>query len=1152
MMTKAAIFPEQADSSEKQMDCRANSNGNNKLFSTVNCAIKSIGILMVGCAAVFSQMACGGSNEKVAESSTDPEPVERSLPAEQTEPTGEPDSAHPSESTEQPEPTFNQLAARAKELAFQGQFDQAIDLLVQSYDGISAETKLFHTDIQRNCLRLIAYYCQANGEFERSVEFLQKRFDNATKHAEEIAPGASAAIISAAQADLDQAKQLLSLSPQGKDEFARASAIRYSIPVEQGDSKARSEAIRRLDLAMELFRSSVGNDHLATIDCYSIQMDYLYHDQQYADLFDRLDTIEEGFRKVYGGPNERLLTLLGKRAVVIIRLLGDYETAIAENKKAIDMAIQLYGAKHRFCHEYKMKQAGFQMYSEKWSDAVRLLLEILPERSEMNPNGYITASIHHQLGLAYSHLGMHDAAIAHTQTAFDIYRHRAENNPQDRSRIDRLESDCYDLLAKCHQHKGDYATSIEFFKRALEKQKPESLRGIELRGQLAVARANLGNLQQAIAEFESAFDDLKLEISRLRSQQNRTANASMNVLKGTLVTFHASIADIYLADGQFEKAYVNYNQAIQNEIIKGGESRKISLAKWYRGRAHALIGIGSISEAVVNLTEAMDLVFQFRQDLLMGLSGQDAANLAAIVELIHLDLVGLYVQLDYEPAQIFETVAMASNFAFNSYELQAALKSDRAHPELVELRNELSGVQHRLSLIALSNPEKQNPDELLKLRDKKAALDSKLVGKLSALVSDRLDTAKLDDISRSLDRQHALVLYFEANDILTDRRSIHSLLVQNPQSGDSAQLISHQSTQSIKDQISRLYDQIKLDLVAGDAGETAERPANESESASQVLFRYLWEPIENKLGDDVQHIVINPTHLLSNTPWSILQREDHTFVCDRYSTSVVHSIEQFKNILAEPPKSPPQNASFLLCGGLDYGKPNELAREVVHSAINTRSDRVGSWSKIPGAKFEIDSLQPIVEKKLNVKRLGEFAATEEVLSDVLQKVWGAHIATHGFNADAMAQFDSAGNAWINQYPLAMSGIACSSANQSFGSNDLLTDNHLTGSEVLLLNLSELHLVTLSACETGRSLKINGQGSFGIEFALRVAGTKCTLTSLWPVGDVTTPELMKRFYQHWLVEGQTKAEALRLAQVSMKEAGKPVSLFGGWTLNGDFR
>ena len=71
----------------------------------------------------------------------------------------------------------------------------------------------------------------------------------------------------------------------------------------------------------------------------------------------------------------------------------------------------------------------------------------------------------------------------------------------------------------------------------------------------------------------------------------------------------------------------------------------------------------------------------------------------------------------------------------------------------------------------------------------------------------------------------------------------------------------------------------------------------------------------------------------------------------------------------------------------------------------------------------------------------------------------------------------------------------------------------------------------------------------LQEALFTAGVRCSITSLWNVGDEATRELMARFYEGIWIKGETKSEALWNAKRQLREAkdssGAPKHAFRDW-------
>jgi CHAT domain-containing protein len=126
-------------------------------------------------------------------------------------------------------------------------------------------------------------------------------------------------------------------------------------------------------------------------------------------------------------------------------------------------------------------------------------------------------------------------------------------------------------------------------------------------------------------------------------------------------------------------------------------------------------------------------------------------------------------------------------------------------------------------------------------------------------------------------------------------------------------------------------------------------------------------------------------------------------------------------------------------------------------------------------------------------------------------------------------------------PGLLSGLALSGANRGARSSSPATsasedsdDGIITALEVAALDLHNVDLVTLSACETGLGQSTGGEGMIGLQRAFQVAGARACVSSLWSVDDAATQCLMNEFYKRlWDKDHPVgKLEALRQAQLEM--------------------
>jgi CHAT domain-containing protein len=116
------------------------------------------------------------------------------------------------------------------------------------------------------------------------------------------------------------------------------------------------------------------------------------------------------------------------------------------------------------------------------------------------------------------------------------------------------------------------------------------------------------------------------------------------------------------------------------------------------------------------------------------------------------------------------------------------------------------------------------------------------------------------------------------------------------------------------------------------------------------------------------------------------------------------------------------------------------------------------------------------------------------------------------------------------------------------------DGYLTAKEAAQLQLNGTDLVVLSACDTAAGSQQSGEGLYGLQRALNVAGARTTLVSLWKVDDGATAAFMQRYYKQ-LKQGKGRREALLAVQQEFRS--KPplaewsdIRFWGAWQLVGD--
>jgi CHAT domain-containing protein len=174
----------------------------------------------------------------------------------------------------------------------------------------------------------------------------------------------------------------------------------------------------------------------------------------------------------------------------------------------------------------------------------------------------------------------------------------------------------------------------------------------------------------------------------------------------------------------------------------------------------------------------------------------------------------------------------------------------------------------------------------------------------------------------------------------------------------------------------------------------------------------------------------------------------------------------------------------------------------------------------------------------------ESKATEGIFRVEAPKHRWVHLATHGFyepeikqdaeqvrlKSQAVPGQTSEGGAdysAVLDHEGLKSGLALAGANER--NREGLDDGILSAMEVSSMDLSNVEMTMLSACQTGLGASLSGEGVAGLQRAFQVAGVRSTVTTLWSVNDTAARLLAARFYRNLWEKKMNKAAAMREAQ-----------------------
>jgi CHAT domain-containing protein len=215
------------------------------------------------------------------------------------------------------------------------------------------------------------------------------------------------------------------------------------------------------------------------------------------------------------------------------------------------------------------------------------------------------------------------------------------------------------------------------------------------------------------------------------------------------------------------------------------------------------------------------------------------------------------------------------------------------------------------------------------------------------------------------------------------------------------------------------------------------------------------------------------------------------------------------------------------------------ARSIEHLAENS-ADKSGVTTlrltipRLPFTRQEANQLMALAPKGSSFKAIDFQASRATVLDPALSQYRYVHIATHG---------------WLDAERPGLSALVFSMVD----AEGKPQNGFLRANDIYNLKLPA-ELVVLSACQTGLGKEIKGEGLVGLTRGFMYAGAARVVVSLWNVNDQATADLMTKFYEKMLKQGQPPAAALRAAQVEMwkqKQWQSPY-YWAAFTMQGEWR
>jgi CHAT domain-containing protein len=794
------------------------------------------------------------------------------------------------------------------------------------------------------------------------------------------------------------------------------------------------------------------------------------------------------------------------------------------------------------------------------------------------------------IGLVYDTWADSGTASDYYKKALELFRARRIKQGD----VNQGEADALDNLGMLHAFLGDAAQARDYFREALairEQLKQPKPWGMTL--------SNLGYAYTLLGDNEEALKQLTLALAHSRNSSDRRFEAY------TLIR----IGMAYVALNQPSKALEHYEQALNIQqdpqfedrrglaitLDKMGEALALSaqwtealsryeqaLESWTavgdeQGRALSLYGFARVERARHNLANARDR----------------AEEAVSIIEKLRNRMTARQLQMTYFGGKQ-DLYALAIDVRVQLSEL-ATSPTDRAtHVEAALSTSEQARARNLLDLLSETRAEPHqgmSPQEVEKnnrLQRQISELTQALFRFRSFGSKESAATAEGMLAAQMKEQDELLASARRASRNANQTRTAQPLAAQEIQKLlDDNTLLLHYSlgedrghlwavTRSAIDH-HFLPGRTEVEDAAWEfrKGLTANEPQRDEETRDQYLRRWreapdqrrggavklsrmLLGPVLGQLGN--KRLVIVADGGLQYIPFEALPVPESDLAADRAelttllqnneivyepSASTIALLRRAQRsrtsktvaVIADPvyTKDPARTSTALALE--DAGSPARVLPERLTRSLRDIGDN-GKSLTLPRLEYslrEANAITSIAPRGSWMKAVGYKASRATVTSPILKQFNIVHFATHGIFNDKNPE---------------LSGIVLSLVNELGQSQD----GFLTLRDIYDLDLP-VHLVVLSACQTGMGRPVRGEGLIGLTRGFMYAGARSVVVSLWRVNDQATAELMKRFYKHMLGKDKLPAAAaLRQAQLEMQadKVWHDPYYWAGFILQGDWK
>jgi len=850
-------------------------------------------------------------------------------------------------------------------------------------------------------------------------------------------------------------------------------------------------------------------------------------------------------REKNDGENSAATVLAINNLAAVLNSEGKFPEAEPLFKQAIAIQEKLFGADDARLAAPLANLAGLYADQGQYAEAeplYRRALKLLPEAAATNQAQIL--DLLNALSSVYRAEGRNFEAARSLSQAIAIEEKTAKTDPSSLA-------DSYSTLAELYKARRQYVAGLEAAERALKLLEQDQGKTTALYAKTLDSVADFYELQGKHDEAASRYSDA------LAIQTKFSGKDSPD-----LAQTEDSLGEVYLAQYKTQEAepLLLRALAIREKVFGPNHPRTsdtvqdLALLYYYEG----------------NRDKAQDF-FHRREETLRSQLSQSLPSMSdkdrrALLDAIHEFFAEAYsfayANRESDPAlaaRMYDLVLWQKALALGSFTFARHRAAAGSDPEATALVEQLA--TKRSQLAAFVAQKRADSDEWRaaeeKLADEAVQIEREYTKRLGSHPAAPAITPPptWSDVKKQLREGDAAIEYlkFDFDDAAAHaRKPVYVALVL--------------TLDSIEPALVTLGDAAALE------GDPLHAYRNSLTAAahpdSSKFYEVFWKPLESALGG-ATHIFVAPAGALERVSFGVVTPGPGKVLLEKYDLHVLPSTRELvRNSAAHG-----DNTAVLL-GNPDFSLSDTKYRSAL-AAIDAvakgipppavpsdpaPADAKGALPPMPESGAEVESISKLLREKSWQVQLyeGPLAVEEAVKGAHSPRV--LHIATSAFYLPLTENEDANST---SELPAGLDDPSLRSGLYFAGVDAVLSgaepasdveDGILSAYEATGLDLSGTELVVLRP-PTGKADASSGREAvFGMPRAMLRAGADAVLTSLWPVPEKDSAEMVEFFYKHWL-GGDDKSAALRKAQLEtrakiIQRTGKDdPSKWGAWVLIG---